>query len=103
MYKQDRHLIGCLSCFYCILYIWIYAVSSPDCRLSSHLFTPRLNQSGRAKRLLADSGLFSGEDEIRGVNSVFHTAALTYVAALFAAIMQVLDFASDRGNKQGVT
>ena len=58
-----------------------------------------LNASGRAKRLLADSGLISGEDEIRGVNNVLNAAALTYVAALFAAIMQVLYFASMIGGR----
>ena len=58
-----------------------------------------LNASGRAKRLLADSGLISGEEEIRGVNNVLNAAALTYVAALFTAIMQVLYFVSMIGGR----
>lgn len=53
-----------------------------------------LNASSRAKQLLADSGIVSGEDEQSGVNSVLNAAALTYVAGLAAAIMQLLYFAS---------
>jgi Zn-dependent membrane protease YugP len=53
-----------------------------------------LNASGRAKRLLADSGMIVGEEEQRGVNNVLNAAALTYVAALLAAIMQLFYFVS---------
>jgi Zn-dependent membrane protease YugP len=53
-----------------------------------------LNASARAKRLLAETGLITGEDEQRGVNQVLNAAALTYVAALITAVMQVLYFAS---------
>ena len=53
-----------------------------------------LNASGRAKQLLADSGIVAGEQEQSGVNSVLNAAALTYVAGLAAAIMQLLYFAS---------
>ena len=53
-----------------------------------------LNASARAKRLLVDSGLVVSEDEQRGVNSVLNAAALTYVAALFTAVMQLLYFAT---------
>jgi uncharacterized protein len=53
-----------------------------------------LNASARAKRLLADSGLISGEDEMHGVNNVLNAAALTYVAALVTAVLQLLYFAS---------
>ncbi len=53
-----------------------------------------LNASGRAKQLLADSGIVAGEEELSGVNSVLNAAALTYVAGLAAAIMQLLYFAS---------
>jgi uncharacterized protein len=49
-----------------------------------------LNASSRARRLLSDSGLISGEDEMRGVNNVLNAAALTYVAALVAAVLQLL-------------
>jgi len=53
-----------------------------------------LNASARAKRLLVDSGLIAGDDEQRGVNRVLSAAALTYVAALFTAVMQLLYFAT---------
>jgi Zn-dependent membrane protease YugP len=53
-----------------------------------------LNASARARRLLTDSGLIIGEDEQRGVNTVLNAAALTYVAALVTAVMQLLYYAS---------
>ncbi|MBW8012421.1 MAG: zinc metallopeptidase [Chloroflexi bacterium] len=53
-----------------------------------------LNASARARRLLADTGLVVGENERRGVNTVLNAAALTYVAALIAAVMQLLYYAS---------
>jgi uncharacterized protein len=53
-----------------------------------------LNASARAKTLLAESGLIVGEDESRGVNNVLNAAALTYVAALITAVLQLLYFAS---------
>jgi Zn-dependent membrane protease YugP len=53
-----------------------------------------LNASARAKRLLSNSGLVLGGDEERGVNQVLNAAALTYIAALFTAILQLLYWAS---------
>jgi hypothetical protein len=53
-----------------------------------------LNASSRAKQLLADTGIIAGEQEQAGVNSVLNAAALTYVAGLAAALMQLLYFAS---------
>jgi hypothetical protein len=53
-----------------------------------------LNASARAKRLLVETGLIVGEDEERGVNTVLNAAALTYVAALVTAVMQLMYFAS---------
>jgi Zn-dependent membrane protease YugP len=53
-----------------------------------------LNASARARQLLTDSGLIVGEDERRGVDHVLNAAALTYVAALFTAVMQLLYYAS---------
>ena len=53
-----------------------------------------LNASARARRLLTNSGLIIGEDEQRGVNTVLNAAALTYVAALVTAVMQLLYYAS---------
>ncbi len=51
-----------------------------------------LNASARAKRLLAETGIIAGEDEIRGVNNVLNAAALTYVAGLATALLQLLYF-----------
>jgi Zn-dependent membrane protease YugP len=48
------------------------------------------NASFRARRLLADSGMLASEEETRGVNSVLDAAALTYVAALATAVLQLL-------------
>jgi len=49
-----------------------------------------LNASARARRLLAETGLIMGEEEMSGVNNVLNAAALTYVAALITAILQLL-------------
>jgi Zn-dependent membrane protease YugP len=53
-----------------------------------------LNASARARRMLADSGMLSGSDEERGVSNVLNAAALTYVAALVTAVLQLLYWAS---------
>ena len=60
-----------------------------------------LNASARAKRLLAETGIISGEDEIRGVNTVLNAAALTYVAGLMTAVLQLLYFISMVGGISG--
>jgi uncharacterized protein len=49
-----------------------------------------LNASARARQLLSDSGLIMTEDEMSGVSNVLNAAALTYVAALAAAVLQLL-------------
>ena len=48
------------------------------------------NASARAKALLAQTGIIQSEEETRGVNQVLNAAALTYVAGLVTAIMQLL-------------
>jgi len=53
-----------------------------------------LNASARAKHLLRDTGLIRGAEEERGVNNVLNAAALTYVAALITAVLQLLYWAS---------
>ncbi len=50
--------------------------------------------SARAKRMLANSGIIQTEEEMRGVNNVLNAAALTYVAGLVTAILQVLYYVS---------
>lgn len=52
------------------------------------------NASARAKRLLTESGLIVGRDEQRGVNNVLNAAALTYVAGLVTAVLQLLYYVS---------
>lgn len=49
-----------------------------------------LNASARARTLLAETGIISGPDEQRGVSTVLNAAALTYVAALVTALLQLL-------------
>jgi Zn-dependent membrane protease YugP len=50
--------------------------------------------SARAKKMLANSGIIQTEEERQGVNTVLNAAALTYVAGLVTAIMQVLYYVS---------
>lgn len=50
--------------------------------------------SARAKRLLADSGIISGQEELNGVNNVLNAAALTYVAGLVTAVLQLIYYVS---------
>jgi Zn-dependent membrane protease YugP len=52
------------------------------------------NASFRAKQMLSESGIIMGDDEQRGVNAVLNAAALTYIAALFTAVMQLLYYIS---------
>jgi Zn-dependent membrane protease YugP len=49
-----------------------------------------LNASARAKKLLQNSGIIRTAQEQQGVNNVLNAAALTYVASLFTAVMQLL-------------
>ena len=60
-----------------------------------------LNASARAKQLLADTGIVAGPDERAGVNRVLNAAALTYVAALATAVLQLLYFVSLVGGMGG--
>lgn len=60
-----------------------------------------LNASARAKRLLAETGIIAGEDEQAGVNTVLNAAALTYVAGLATAVLQLLYFVSLVGGMGG--
>jgi Zn-dependent membrane protease YugP len=48
------------------------------------------NASSRAKELLSATGIIQTEEERRGVNQVLNAAALTYVAGLVTAVMQLL-------------
>jgi len=53
-----------------------------------------LDASSRARRLLSESGLIQTEDEMKGVSNVLNAAALTYVAALITAILQMFYWVS---------
>jgi uncharacterized protein len=53
-----------------------------------------LNASARARQLLSETGIIQSEQERRGVNNVLNAAALTYVAGLLTAVLQLLYFAS---------
>ncbi len=53
-----------------------------------------LNASARARRLLSETGIISGSDEQQGVATVLNAAALTYVAALVTAVLQLLYYVS---------
>ena len=59
-----------------------------------------LDASARARRMLTDSGLIIESRERQGVKTVLNAAALTYVAALATAIMQLLYFASLIGGRR---
>lgn len=59
------------------------------------------NASARAKRMLAESGIIRDENEQRGVNNVLNAAALTYVAGLVTAVLQLLYYVSLVGGLGG--
>ena len=50
------------------------------------------NASARAKELLFTTGIIQTEEERRGVNRVLNAAAMTYVAGLVTAVLQLLYF-----------
>jgi Zn-dependent membrane protease YugP len=58
------------------------------------------NASRRAKAMLSDSGLITSPEEQRGVNAVLNAAALTYVAAVFQSVMQLLYFVNLVGGRR---
>jgi Zn-dependent membrane protease YugP len=60
-----------------------------------------LNASARAKQMLANAGIVMGDKEQHGVNSVLNAAAMTYVAALATAVMQVLYYVTLIGGLGG--
>lgn len=51
------------------------------------------NASTRAKEQLAHLGIIGGVAEARGVNAVLNAAAMTYVAATFTALLNLLYYA----------
>lgn len=53
-----------------------------------------LNASARARQMLTTAGIITNEQERGGVNHVLNAAALTYVAGLITAVLQLLYYAS---------
>jgi Zn-dependent membrane protease YugP len=60
-----------------------------------------LNASARARVLLTQTGLIHSPEEQQGVNQVLTAAAFTYVAALAAAVLQLLYWVSLVGGSGG--
>ena len=58
------------------------------------------NASARAKQLLVQTGIIQTDEEQRGVNAVLNAAALTYVAGLVTAVLQLLYFVSLVGGRR---
>lgn len=52
-----------------------------------------INASSRAKELLYRSGIIQTDTEVSGVRTVLNAAALTYVAGLLTAVLQLLYYA----------
>jgi hypothetical protein len=70
---------------------WIgVAVFSAGALFALATLPVELNASARAKQLLYQTGIIQTEEEQRGVNQVLNAAALTYVAGLITAVMQLL-------------
>ncbi len=59
------------------------------------------NASARAKELLYSTGIIQTDEERHGVNQVLNAAALTYVAGLVTAVLQLLYFVSLVGGLGG--
>jgi Zn-dependent membrane protease YugP len=59
-----------------------------------------LNASHRAMGLLADNGLIAGSEERHGARAVLNAAALTYVAGLLTALLQLLYYVMLAGGRR---
>jgi Zn-dependent membrane protease YugP len=60
-----------------------------------------LNASNRAIQMLNSAGLVRGQDELKQAKSVLNAAALTYVAALAMALLQLLYYISIAAGMSG--
>jgi Zn-dependent membrane protease YugP len=58
------------------------------------------NASSRARAMLAANGMLVNEEDARGVNEVLNAAAMTYVAGLASALMQLLYFVTLVGGRR---
>jgi Zn-dependent membrane protease YugP len=59
------------------------------------------NASHRARDMLAENGMLNSEEDVRGVNQVLSAAAMTYVAGLATAVMQLLYYVTLLGGFGG--
>jgi len=82
-------IIGLLLHFTTLAWLGI-AVFSAGALFALATLPVELNASKRARKLLVESGLIVGSDEMSGVNNVLNAAAMTYVAALITAVLQML-------------
>ena len=82
-------MIGLVFNFIGIAWLGVFAFSGGAVFALATL-PVELNASARAKKLLSTSGVILTSQEQRGVNQVLNAAALTYVASLFTAVMQLL-------------
>ena len=82
-------IIGLLLHFTTLAWLGVIAFSA-GAVFALFTLPVEFNASSRAKHLLVESGIIMGEDEQRGVNNVLNAAALTYVAGLVTAVLQLL-------------
>jgi uncharacterized protein len=81
---------------------WVGVIAFSASAVFALLTLPvEFNASARAKRMLVESGIILGEEEQRGVNNVLNAAALTYVAGLITAVLQLLYYVSLVGGLGG--
>ncbi len=81
--------------FHLMNFAWIGIIAFSGGLLFALATLPvELNASARAKRLLWETGLIQTEEERKGMNTVLNAAALTYVASIFTAFLQLLYYIS---------
>lgn len=93
-------IIGLLLNFTTLAWVGVIAFSAGAVFALATL-PVEFNASARAKHMLVASGIIVSEEEQRGVNNVLNAAALTYVAGLVTAILQLLYYVSLVGGLGG--
>jgi Zn-dependent membrane protease YugP len=82
-------LLGIVLGFYNIAWLGVVAFSI-GALFALATLPVEFNASYRARKLLTDSGLVTSPEQMHGVTAVLDAAAMTYVAALATAVLQVL-------------
>ena len=77
-----------------LLAFWLPLVFSGGALFALVTLPVEFDASARARRMLADSGIIQTDAEMRGVSNVLNAAALTYVAGLVTAVLQLLYYVS---------